>query len=145
TQPVFIFIDDYSTPRVSRAVQRVLNRIFFQRSSEFIAKIATESATTFVSEDSSGKVLQDGDDYQMIDMGEESLFMSDKERREFLDQVFSRRLSFDTRVPTDAQTLEGLLGTLGMSKTAFARRLRQERDEGETIPVAGTSQRRGAT
>ncbi len=30
--PVFIFVDHYSTPRVSRGIQRVLNRIFFQRS-----------------------------------------------------------------------------------------------------------------
>jgi hypothetical protein len=146
TRPVFIFIDDYSTPRVSRGVQRVLNRLLFQRSSEFVTKVATESATTFISEDSSGKTLQDGDDYQMIDMGEESLFMSDKERRHFLDQVFVRRLSFDQRVPSAGHTLEGLLGQLGMSKTAFARKLRQKRsDQEEGISVAGTSQRRGAT
>ena len=90
-------------------------------------------------------MLQDGDDYQMIDMGEESLFMSEKERREFLDHVFTKRLSMDTRVPTQAHSLEGLLGSLGMSKTEFARRLRQKRgDQAEEISIA-TSQRRGAT
>lgn len=143
--PVFIFIDDYSTPRVSRGIQRVLNRIFFQRSSEFVAKIATESATTFVPEDSGGKMLQDGDDYQMIDMGEESLFMSDKERREFLDHLFSKRLSLDPRVPNQAHTLGGLLSSLGMSKTEFARRLRQKRSDLVGEISKATSQRRGAT
>jgi hypothetical protein len=147
TKPVFLFIDDYSTPRVSRAIQRVLNRFIFLRSSEFVTKVATESATTFVPEDSSGKMLQDGDDYQMVDMGEESLFMKDEERQEFLDEVFSRRLSFDSRVPSGAQNLEGLLGQLGMSKTEFARRLRLKRSSvsaEESIDV-GTSQRRGAS
>ncbi len=90
-------------------------------------------------------MLQDGDDYQMIDMGEESLFMSEKERREFLDHVFTKRLSMDTRAPTQAHSLEGLLGSLGMSKTEFTRRLRQKRsDQAEEISIA-TSQRRGAT
>lgn len=147
SKPVFLFIDDYSTPRVSRAIQRVLNRVIFLRSSEFVTKVATESATTFVPEDSSGKMLQDGDDYQMVDMGEESLFMKDDERHEFLDEVFSRRLSFDSRVPATAYNLNGLLGELGISKTEFARRLRLKRSgiAAEDSVALGASQRRGAS
>jgi hypothetical protein len=148
TKPIFLFVDDYTTPRVARSVQRVLNRVFFQRSSEFVTKVATESATTFVPEDSSGKMLQDGDDYHLIDMGEESLFMTDAERAEFLSEVFKRRLSLDPRIPVTAHDLYGLLGRLGISKTEFARRLRMKRND---VPVAlsnaatGDSQRRGAT
>lgn len=123
---VFIFLDDYTTPRVSEPMQRVLNRVVFQRSSEFVFKVATEAATTFVAEDSSRKVLQDGDDYKLIDMGEESLFMSEREREAFLEDVFSRRLSRDLRVADSSRHLPALLGTLGMSKTAFARLLRSD-------------------
>ena len=124
---VFVFIDDYTTPRVSASMQRVLNRALFQRTSEFVIKIATEAATTFVAEDSTGKVLQDGDDYKLIDMGEESLFMSEEERLSFLNEVFKRRLEKDARIPSGMRSLPALLGNLGLSKTAFARILRAER------------------
>jgi len=143
---VLLFIDDFSTPRVSISMQRVLNRLFLQRSPDFLAKLATEAWSTFVAEDSSGKNLQDGDDYQLVDMGEESLFLPDGERLAFLRDVFSRRLAIDLRMPKDDVSLGALLGRMGMSKTEFARRLRlnlrtQAPDEQPT--VVGKSQRRG--
>lgn len=121
---VVLLIDDYSLPRVTASMQRVLNRLFLQRSALFLAKIATEASTTFLAEDSSGKVLQDGDDYQLIDIGEEALFLDDAERLEFLSAVFSRRLRHDTRIPDGRATLSDLLGRSGLSKTEFARQLR---------------------
>ena len=79
-------------------------------------------------------------------MGEESLFLPDQERAEFLEQVFSRRLSLDPRVPSGQASLRALLGRLGLSKTEFARRLRlslQEQSSNDLAPVPGDSQRRG--
>ena len=141
---VLLFIDDFSTPRVSPSMQRVLNRLFLQRSSQFLAKIATEAFTTFVSEDSSGKKLQDGDDYQLVDMGEEALFLEEHERLAFLEEVFSRRLRVDPRVPPGGGRLDAVLGNVSLSKTELARRLRQVRvEEGERARVDGSSQRRG--
>ena len=148
SRPVFLFVDDYSSPRVSPPIQRVLNRVLFQRSCEFVTKVATESATTFVPEDSSGKVLQDGDDYQLVDIGEESLFMAEEERAAFLDEIFKRRLSLDSRIPESGRNLAGLLGKLGMSKTEFARRLRMKKADvlATLAPAVGpASQRRGAS
>ncbi len=129
-------------------MQRALNRIIFQRSSDFVFKIATEAATTFLAEDSSGKALQDGDDYQLIDMGEESLFMSDDDRELFLNDLFSRRLALDGRISEGQRTLPGLLGSLGVSKTEFARRLRMTRDsDTANLPefTSDVQKRRGAT
>ncbi len=142
-RPVFLFFDDYTTPRVTPAMQRVLNRTLFLRSSEYLVKVATESATTFVGEDSSGKILQDGDDYRLIDMAEESLFMTEREREVFLSEVFSRRLAADRRVPPTSQNLDALLGRLPKSKTAFARQLRLPRSEISKELDLGSSQRRG--
>jgi hypothetical protein len=127
-------------------MQRVLNRLFLQRSPDFLAKLATEASSTFVAEDSSGKNLQDGDDYQLVDMGEESLFLPDKERLTFLNDVFSRRLEIDKRIPRDNNSLGALLGRMPYSKTEFARRLREVP---QTLPIGvqprvdGASQRRG--
>jgi len=143
---ILLFVDDYSTPRVSESIQRVLNRSLLQRSSEILAKLATEASTTFVPLDSSGKNLQDGDDFQMVDLGEESLFLPDDERLSFLNDVFSRRLSLDGRIPSDCASLRQLLGNTGLSKTEFARRLRlvpSDRHSEERTIVEGTSQRRG--
>lgn len=143
---VLLFIDDYSIPRVSTAMQRVLNRLFLQRSPDFLAKVATEASSTFVSEDSSGKHLQDGDDYQLVDMGEESLFLPDSERLTFLNEVFSRRLAIDPRMPKDSNSLHALLGRMPLSKTEFARRLRELphiQPVKERPKVDGGSQRRG--
>jgi len=143
---LLLFIDDYSIPRVSPAMQRVLNRLFLQRSPDFLAKVATEASSTFVPEDSSGKNLQDGDDYQLVDMGEESLFLPDSERLTFLNEVFSRRLAIDPRMPKDNNSLHALLGRMPLSKTEFARRLRDLpniQPVSERAKVDGRSQRRG--
>ncbi len=141
---VLLFVDDFSTPRVSHSMQRVLNRLFLQRSPNFLSKIATEAFCTFVSEDSSGKKLQDGDDYQLVDMGEEALFLSDEERLSFLEEVFSRRLAFDPRVPDQDATLGAVLGKTPFSKTEFARRLRTRVPiVSNPVPIDGSSQRRG--
>jgi hypothetical protein len=140
---VLLFVDDYTTPRLPENMQRHLNRMFFQRSAEFVFKIATEAATTFLPEDSTGKALQVGDDYRLVDLGEEALFMSDAERSGFLNEVFSRRLASDSRVHADGRTLAGMLGSLGKSKTAFARLLRSPELPTEEGIKAGTL--RGAT
>ena len=76
-------------------------------------------------EDSSGKALEDGDDYQFIDMGEESLFLSDPDRLSFLNDIFAKRLELDSRLSAIAPSLKSLLGRITMSKTEFARRLRE--------------------
>jgi hypothetical protein len=141
---ILLFVDDFSTPRVSESMQRVLNRLFLQRSPEFLAKVATEAWSTFIPEDSSGKNLQDGDDYQLVDIGEESLFLPDSERLAFLSAVFARRLESDVRVPDGKASLTALLGRLGLSKTEFARRLRLTlQEQGENTIVTASSQRRG--
>ena len=143
---VVIFVDDFSTPRVSVSMQKVLNRLFLQRSPHFLAKIATEAWSTFVPGDSSGKALEDGDDYQLIDIGEESLFMTDNDRLAFLNSVFSKRLELDSRLQGLTPNLRALLGKLDVSKTEFARRLREIPDhKSSELPVTGESKRRGRT
>ena len=78
-------------------------------------------------------------------MGEESLFLPDAERLAFLSAVFSRRLARDPRMPSRPVSLNSLLGRMGLSKTEFARRLRQPpsvQTESD-LPASGSTQRRG--
>ena len=143
---VLLFVDDFSTPRVSASMQRVLNRLFLQRSPHFLSKLATEAWSTFVPEDSSGKALEDGEDYQLIDIGEESLFLADRDRLMFLNKVFAKRLSLDARLQELAPDLGNLLGRPNVSKTEFARKLRENPlSNANQKAVPGGSQRRGRT
>lgn len=144
TRSILLFIDDFSTPRVSAAMQRTLNRLFLQRSADFLAKVATEAWSTFIPEDSSGKNLQDGDDYQLIDLGEEALFLPDHERLSFLRMVFEKRLEADPRISGSDANLSALLGNIGISKTEFARRLRaMGESKSEDVDLAPASVKRG--
>jgi len=138
---IYYFIDDYSTPRVNTSMQRILNRIFFQRSSDFVCKIATEASTTFQNRDSSSKILQEGDDYQLVDLGEVAIQMGDSDREGFLDEIFKRRLRNDSRFVLKSNDLAYLLGKLAISKTEFARRLSDLMPKGKSEKSKATGRR----
>ena len=90
--PTMIFIDDYSTPRISESIQACLNRIIFQRSAELLFKVTTESITTFHPYDSDGKLLEIGREYDLIDLGGSFLHASFKRRSKFIQDVIDKRL-----------------------------------------------------
>ncbi|MGH9892164.1 MAG: hypothetical protein ACREA0_09325, partial [bacterium] len=74
------------------------------------------------------------------------LFLPDQERLAFLNEVFSRRLALDPRMPKGKNSLYALLGRMPLSKTEFARRLRDLpniQKPSERPAVDGGSQRRG--
>jgi energy-coupling factor transporter ATP-binding protein EcfA2 len=123
-EPIFLLIDDYTTPRINVVMQAELNRIFFRRSEYYVTKITTEAATTIVTQDSTGKIFQIGDDYELIDMATESFVMENKERVSFLQDLFGKRLELDARIPNGGKSLVGLLGNQPLSMTKFARALR---------------------
>jgi hypothetical protein len=131
TRKIFLFVDDYSAPRVQESMQIVLNRLLFQRSSEFLCRISTEAFTTFIPRDMSGKTLQQGDDFRLIDMAAETIVLKDDEREEFLNEVFRRRLKLDNRTSSKVASLKDLLGNQKTSKTEFARLLRSNSNKGQ--------------
>ncbi|CAO3425939.1 ORC-CDC6 family AAA ATPase [Azospirillum argentinense] len=127
TRPVYLLIDDYTIPRIKPAMQAVLNRILFRRSDQYIAKIATEAATTFEPMDSTQKVFQIGEDFTLIDLAAESLELPPEERSGFLGEVLARRLQLDERIPNDGKSLQSLLGdSVPSSFSEFARQLRKQ-------------------
>lgn len=123
---VYLLMDDYTVPRIKPSMQVILNSVLFRRSHQYITKIATEAATTFTPIDPTGKVLQIGEDYSLIDLASESLDLDVKEKSEFLGEIFARRLDLDERIPTEGKTLAGLLGETPYSFAEFARQLRKE-------------------
>ena len=118
---VLLFIDDFSTPRVSSSMQRVLNRLFLQRSPNFLSKLATANH---------GQRLCPRTLVERPSRTVTTINSSTSARRRsffriasawaFLTEVFARRLAVDARVPATARTLGGLLGHVKLSKTEFA-------------------------
>ena len=55
----YFFIDDYSLPRISKAIQISLSDFILDRNAECFFKISTESITTLCTVDSHGKLLEE--------------------------------------------------------------------------------------
>jgi serine/threonine protein kinase len=55
--PIYFFIDDYSSPKVTADLQRNLNRLLMQRSAACFFKLSTESPVSFERGDCDGKKL----------------------------------------------------------------------------------------
>ena len=121
-KPVYFFLDDYSLPRVSRSLQKVLNSVLFQRSDCFFFKISTEAPSTLHREDYSDKKLDCPHDYELTDLGSVTIHLPDVERERFLEDVFSRRLDRELRFKN--KTLEQVLGKFDISWAELARRIR---------------------
>ncbi len=121
---VYLFLDDYSLPRVDEKIQRVLNSVIFRRSACFFFKISTESPSTFCRHDYTGKSLQEPDDFELTDLGSVTIHLSDKDRERFLDDVFIRRFRRDDRFRD--RNLADVLGEFDKSWAALAREIRKE-------------------
>jgi serine/threonine protein kinase len=88
----FLFLDDYSTPLVRDVIQEILNPIVFRRSSIAIFKISTESVESFVATGLNDKALEEGDDYVLVDFGNEVVQRKKSERKEILSAILNRRI-----------------------------------------------------
>jgi len=121
-KPVYFFLDDYSLPRVSCSLQKVLNSVVFQRSDCFFFKISTEAPSTLYHEDYSGKILDCPHDYELTDLGSVTIHLPDDDRERFLNDVFSRRLMREERFKN--KTLGEVLGKFDITWAELARRIR---------------------
>jgi hypothetical protein len=91
-RPIYFFIDDYSSPKIKKALQENLNRVLLQRSSWCFFKLATESPVSFSSRDIDGKEYVESREYMLLNLG--LVFLRDDAGRKlgFIEDVFKRRL-----------------------------------------------------
>ena len=120
--PSYVFLDDYSTPRVSAPLQASLNRIIFQRWERTFFKVATESITSLHPYDSEGKLLEEDREYSVIDLGTSFMTARTEDRRRFISEVVNTR--FENVEGKRLPPLERLLGDGGASYNEMARLLR---------------------
>lgn len=121
----YLFLDDYSTPMVTEATQLILNPIVFRRSPLAFFKISTESVESFKRTGMNGKVLEEGADYKLIELGIESLNRKDEEVEEIIASIFSKRLERNEFFKDRGLTLERILGKTDLSFVEMANKIRE--------------------
>jgi energy-coupling factor transporter ATP-binding protein EcfA2 len=119
-RPIYFFIDDYSAPKVTLALQENLNRIFMQRSASFFFKLSTESPVSFSKNDIDGKTYVESREFILLNLGTEYLHASRKQKNDFIEDIFRRRL-----IVTQIKELVGLVASKGhINNNSIAQEIR---------------------
>ena len=108
--PFYFFLDDYSSPQVSKEVQSTLHNFILRRYSELFFKISTENIVTFAPFSAKGKWLEEGREYEVIDLGDYFLHASDELKQDFLAKIVNSRLKNAKEFDWSCREIEKLLG-----------------------------------
>lgn len=108
-RPFYFLIDDYSAPKVSKVLQENLNRVFMQRAGTCFFKLSTESPVSFSRSDMDGKYYVENREYVLLNLGLVFLHAEMKQKLDFIEDVFRRRLGAPA-TPFPVRELSELLG-----------------------------------
>jgi serine/threonine protein kinase len=122
----YFFLDDYSTPLVTATTQWILNSVVFRRSARAVFKVATESIESIELVGLNGKVLEQDDDFTLIDSGTESIQRKKEQNREIIRNILKPRIERDPILKERKITIEKILGHTPYKNTELARQLRGE-------------------
>jgi len=109
-RPIYFFIDDYSSPKVTKKLQANLNRLFMQRTPVCFFKLSTESPVSFARDDIDGKIYVESREFILQNLGLVYLHAALEPKLTFIEDVFRRRLT-QSEGSFPAQNLEELLGS----------------------------------
>lgn len=121
-RPIYFFIDDYSSPKVTLDLQENLNRIFMQRVSCCFFKISTESPVSFSQSDIDGKVYVENREFKLINLAVNFSSAEDNAVLAFIEDVFSRRFKAVPNYPV--ANLVELLGKNHVIQNELAKDIR---------------------
>ena len=124
-RPFYFFIDDYSTPKITAALQRNLNRLLMHRSPHIFFKISTESPISYERRDIDGKSYAEEREYDLLNLGLRYLTHEGNQVQTFLEDLFKRR--FDEVNEFPCKSLKELLGSFPRNENELAREFRQNR------------------
>ena len=127
-RPFFFFIDDYSIPKISSALQQNLNRLFMHRQADAFFKLSTESPVSFERQDVDGKQYVEQREYELLNLGLRYLGDDGRQVREFLEDLFYRRFSRVADFP--CESIVELLGDSPRNENEVARQFRKGKKRG---------------
>jgi len=123
-RPVYFFIDDYSAPKITKDLQRSLNRVLMQRSALCFFKLSTESPVSFAKSDLDDKIYVENREFTLQNLGSVYLHTEVEQKLVFIDDVFRRRLTNTAGYPV--RTLEDLVGSNNkQNNNELARNIRE--------------------
>lgn len=130
-RPFYFFIDDYSDPKITGALQANLNRLLMFRSPDVFFKLSTESPVSLNPEDVDGKKFVESREFSLLNLGLRYITGDPNQRRVrvFLEDLFRRRFREVREYPVS--TLEELLGSAPRNENEAARALREKAREKE--------------
>lgn len=126
-RPIFFFVDDYSTPKITTHLQRNLNRLLMQRTAACFFKIATESPASYENQDVDGKIYVEGREFTLVNLGIDFINAVSNDKLLFVDDIFGRRFGYCENYPV--KTLIELIGDEAkqISQNEVARGIRQKK------------------
>jgi serine/threonine protein kinase len=129
-RPIYFFIDDYSSPKITKDLQTSLNRVLMQRSAYCFFKLSTDSPVSFAKNDLDNKIYVESREFNLHNLGSVYLHAEVEQKLTFIDDVFQRRLTNTEGFP--AKNLEELVGS---SKKQNNNELARSIREGKKAPI----------
>ena len=123
-RPFYLFIDDYSHPKITRDLQANLNRLVMHRTDDLFFKLSTESPISFAREDIDGKRYIESREYDLVNLGLRYIGNPAAQTLGFLRDLFARRFRGVPDYPV--QTLDELLGSNARNENEIARTFRNK-------------------
>ena len=123
SRPLIYFIDDYSTPKITGALQRNLNRLFMHRTADVFFKLSTESPISFERGDIDGKEYVEEREYEVLNLGLRYLKSDRSQVEAFLRDLFARR--FSAVDSFKCGSLDELIGSYQRNENETARLFRK--------------------
>lgn len=121
-RPIYYFIDDYSHPKITMALQENLNRLLMYRGPDVFFKISTESPVSYARQDADGKKYVESREYEFINLGLRYTITKAKHVSDFLHDLFRRRFRAVPDYPVSE--LEELVGSISRNENDIARKIR---------------------
>lgn len=120
--PMYCFLDDYSTPLVNSTIQRILNPIVFSRRSNVYFKISTEDVWSFDRTGLGGKLLEEDNDFFLVNVSTESLLLKNPSRAAMISDLLAPRIQRHKKL--QGLSLERIMGKTPYSFNELAWALR---------------------
>lgn len=126
---IYFFLDDYSLPNISKEIQETLHDfiLFPSEGSEYFFKISTESIISFHPYTSKSKLLEEGREYVVVDLGYFFLH-DDKRAKSFILEVINNRLENSQKIDKAYCNIKRILGKSHYtSNTRLAHEIREKK------------------